>query len=276
MIGRTPHTIFVDKNNTVYAVNRHTNQIFIWYNGTNLTVYNTSFNFRMHSNLFVTYNGEIYYVNNQSEVYKWSIDATNPTFVTSFSNSCYSLFIDINNYLYCTLKEQHQIVRFSLDINITNVTTIIGDNTAGSNAHQFNKPWGIFVDRDLNLYVADSRNHRIQRFFPGDKNARTVAKPDNASNITLDYPTDMILDADNNLYIVNNNNHRIIRSINGKLECIIACTGQNGSNLNQLSKPYAMRFDSYGNLYVVDEYNDRIIKFTLTTNSFGKYIQFSF
>ncbi|MCJ7752310.1 MAG: hypothetical protein MUQ65_14690, partial [Armatimonadetes bacterium] len=36
----------------------------------------------------------------------------------------------------------------------------------GAALGQFSSPGGIAVDRDSNLYVADSRNHRIQKITP--------------------------------------------------------------------------------------------------------------
>jgi DNA-binding beta-propeller fold protein YncE len=35
---------------------------------------------------------------------------------------------------------------------------------AGAAPGQFNNPWGLALDSKGNLYVADSRNHRVQKF----------------------------------------------------------------------------------------------------------------
>ena len=43
-------------------------------------------------------------------------------------------------------------------------TIIVGSNGEGTRANQFNRPEGVTFDRDGNLYVVDSNNHRVQRF----------------------------------------------------------------------------------------------------------------
>ncbi|CAF4258285.1 unnamed protein product, partial [Rotaria sordida] len=43
-------------------------------------------------------------------------------------------------------------------------SVIAGEHGPGDYANQLNCPEGLAFDRDGNLYVADSNNHRIQRF----------------------------------------------------------------------------------------------------------------
>lgn len=64
--------------------------------------------------------------------------------------------VDNNNHriqLYC----RYPTVSFT-------AVTIAGTGTFGSSATQLNFPTGAALDKDLNLYVADTSNHRIQRF----------------------------------------------------------------------------------------------------------------
>jgi sugar lactone lactonase YvrE len=153
------------------------------------------------------------------------------------------------------------------------VITEAGTGSWESQSNELSKPWGIFVDIDFNLYVADTGNNRIQRFQQGQLNGTTVAGNRIPNNLTLNHPTDVIVDADGFLYIADNDNHRIIRAGPNEFQCIAGCTGKNGSASNELKKAYALRFDSDGNLYVADEFNDRIQKFSLATNSCGKYLE---
>jgi hypothetical protein len=45
-------------------------------------------------------------------------------------------------------------------------TTIAGiTGSSGNNATTLNSPWSVRLDNQLNLYVADSDNHRIQKFL---------------------------------------------------------------------------------------------------------------
>jgi sugar lactone lactonase YvrE len=150
------------------------------------------------------------------------------------------------------------------------LTNVSGTSSPGSSSYELNHPYGIFVNNNFDLYVADTDNNRIQCFQSGEKNGTTVAGQGIPQNLQLNQPTNVVLDFDGYLFIADNENHRIIRSGFGKFECIIGCTGQSGAASNELNKPYAIRFDSYGNLYVADEFNHRIQKFTLVTNSCGK------
>jgi sugar lactone lactonase YvrE len=43
-------------------------------------------------------------------------------------------------------------------------TIIVGGNGKGEQSDQLNCPYGLSFDRDGNLYIADSYNHRIQKF----------------------------------------------------------------------------------------------------------------
>jgi sugar lactone lactonase YvrE len=218
-------------------------------------------------------NGDIYFENGhqQGRVDKWTTNSTSSTVVMKFSGNCHGLFIDINNTLYCSMAWNNQVVKVSLnDKNATEIT-VAGTGSLGSKSNELYQPWGIFVDTNFDLYVADAANRRIQLFRPGELNGITVAGNGIPNNLGLDFPTDVILDADGYLYIADNWNNRVIRSRYGEFQCVIGCSGKQGSAPNELHNAYNIRFDSHGNLYVAEEGNNRIKKFTLATSSCGKY-----
>ncbi|MGC5352357.1 hypothetical protein ACPXAT_27380, partial [Klebsiella pneumoniae] len=53
--------------------------------------------------------------------------------------------------------------------------TVAGGLGAGNDSTQLNSPQGVFVDPQFNIYVADSGNHRVQKFTPGNFKGVTVA-----------------------------------------------------------------------------------------------------
>jgi len=61
-----------------------------------------------------------------------------------------------------------------LDRNSSIKTVLAGVGFPGSDAHMLDTPLGIFVNTDFDLYVADTYNHRIQLFRPGEIYGRTV------------------------------------------------------------------------------------------------------
>jgi hypothetical protein len=221
--------------------------------------------------LFVTINGDIYVDNgNNYRVDKFTQNTNTSVSVMNVNGSCYGLFVDINNTLYCSMLDYHQVTKQWLNGNITIPIIAAGTGTAGNASNTLDYPQGIFVNINFDLYVADRWNNRIQRFHSGQLNGTTVAGNGSTNvTITLNYPSGIVLDADNYLFIVDEYNHRIVRSGPNGFQCVVACSGQ-GSASNQLWYPSTLSFDSYGSMYVTDSNNDRIQKFDLLTNLCGK------
>ncbi len=251
---------------------KNLNQVLVWSQGSNIPTRNISAGLSNPCGIFVTNNGDIYVDNGQSngQVDMWTSNATNSVNVMSVTSRCVSLFIDINNTLYCANDNQHQVVKASLSTGSTTATLAAGNGTPGSNAYMLYNPNGIFVDFNLNLYVADYYNNRIQFFQTGQLNGSTIVGNGSSGTIALYHPTDVVLDFDGYLFIADSDNNRIVGSGPSGYYCIVGCTGSTGTGSNQLYHPQSLSFDSYGNLFVVDLFNNRIQKFVLATNSCGK------
>ncbi|CAF4185728.1 unnamed protein product, partial [Adineta steineri] len=264
-----PHGIFIDSNDSIYIANYEKDWILMLSKEGNILERRLIVKLFEYTSLFVTLNGDIYFEsgNERGRIEKLKSNSTNSKFVTKFSRNCYGLFVDIRNTLYCSIQYEHRVVKILLDSDINTTITVAGASSEGLGPDQLNHPWGIFVDVNFNLYVADASNNRIQFFRQGELNGTTVAGNNIPNNLTLIFPTDVILDTEGSLYIADNGNHRIIRVGNGTFQCVVGCTGKSGSASNELNKTYGLRFDSSGNLYVVDEFNSRIQKFSVSHNS---------
>ena len=274
-IGYRPFNVFVNLNNAVYVTATSFNRVSVWSNGSNLPTRNISTGLDNPQGIFVTSNGNIYVDNGASnQVKMWTPNATSGTTVMNVTDKCTSLFIDISNTLYCANALQHQVVKASYNIR-SNITTLAaGNGNAGSDAYTLYLPSGIVVDFNLNLYVADYGNNRIQFFQAGQLYGLTIAGSRSSRSIILNHPTDVVLDFDGYLFITDSDNNRIIGSGPNGYYCIVGCTSGGGTASNQLYHPQSLSFDSYGNLFVVDQYNSRIQKFLLATNSCGKIESF--
>lgn len=231
----------------------------------------------MTSALFVSAKGDIYVANNDGEgrVNRWRSTDFQREPVAFFCSECPSIFIDRSNALYCSMKQYHQVVRKVLDASSNTLVVVAGVGYAAATAFALNTPHGIFVTIDLDLYVADTENNRIQVFRRGESAANTVAGT--SETIELNYPTAVVLDADNYLYIVDSKNHRVIGSHSSGFRCLIGCSGIFREKSHHLDEPINMAFDTDGHIYITsDSLTGRVRKFNLSTSLCSKYNFFSF
>jgi sugar lactone lactonase YvrE len=221
----------------------------------------------------VTSNGDIYIDDEfpNGRLQKWIAKTNTTVTVMNVKSQCNGLFVDTNDTLYCSMALAHQVVKKSLnDSEMTSVIVAAGTGSLGSAYNELNRPWGIFVDVNSDLYVADFGNHRVQLFQSGELNGITVAGSTSPNpTINLKYPTGIVLDAEKYLFIVDHLNHRIVGSGLNGFRCLVGCYGY-GSQSNQLQWPIIFSFDRSGNMFVADKDNYRIQKFEYLESCFGK------
>jgi hypothetical protein len=76
--------------------------------------------------------------------------------------------------------------------------TVAGGHCAGSAPNQLNNPNGVFVDKDDNVWVADTRNFRIQKFTPGNRDGVTIgAELPNAPS----FPVNLFVKDNGDIYV---------------------------------------------------------------------------
>jgi DNA-binding beta-propeller fold protein YncE len=264
----------VNTNNTIYVANKENNTILVWHEKSNNPTKIIHRDFDIPLSLFVTSNGDIYvgdgnYTNGQ--VQRWIAETNTFVTVMNVDSSCTGLFVDINDTFYCLMSWHHQVVKRSLnDPVMTSNRVAAGTGIRGSASNQLEWPLGIFVDVNLDLYVADCDNDRVQLFSSGESYGITVAGRQSLNpTITLRCPSGIVLDAEKYLFIVDRKNGRIVGSGLNGFRCLIGCYGE-GSKSNQLSYPFSFSFDRSGNMFVADGRNHRIQKFSLIKESFGK------
>ncbi|CAF1094356.1 unnamed protein product [Adineta steineri] len=272
ILGEIPNTIFVSINNTIYAANRENSTVLMWDKESDNLTNIIQGNFTDPRSLFVTLNGDIY-INNGGQnrgVQKWIVESKTFVTVMNVNSSCFGLFVDINDTLYCSMSVHDQVVKRSLNNSVmTSNRVAAGTGIGGSASNQLNTPVGIFVEVNLDLYVADSSNNRVQLFQSGESNGITVAGSTSRNpTITLNHPTGIILDADKYLFIVEQDSGRIVGSSLNGFRCLVGCN-EVGSQSNQLALPYSLSFDRSGNMFVPDTFNNRIQKFQYVEESCG-------
>ena len=136
----------------------------------------------------------------------------------------------------------------------------------GSNPGQLFQVHGVAVDRSNYVYVADSSNHRVQKFTQ-DGVYLLQWGGYGSGNGQFKYPCSLAVDRNGNVYVGDADNYRIQKfSSNGTY---LTQWGNNGRGNGQFDILYGgIAIDDNGNVFVADNFNCRIQKFT----SSGAYL----
>lgn len=130
--------------------------------------------------------------------------------------------------------------------------------SAGSGDGQFSNPYGIAMDSQDNLYVADRLNHRVQKF---DSNGNFLLKfgSSGSGDGQLSSPRGIAVDASGNIYIADTSNHRVQKF--DATGTYVTKWGTNGTGDGQFSFPNDIAIDSSGNVFTT-ELGARVQKFS--------------
>ncbi|CAF5138043.1 unnamed protein product, partial [Rotaria sp. Silwood1] len=95
-----------------------------------------------------------------------------------------------------------------------NGLTVAGGNRDDNVINQLSIPWGLYVDDDQTIYVADEWNHRIVEWKRDAMSGQVVAGGNGQGSGThqLSYPFDVIVDKEtDSLIICDYSNNRVVR-----------------------------------------------------------------
>lgn len=149
------------------------------------------------------------------------------------------------------------------------VTTVAGNRTGGyldngtATSAEFNRPSGIAIDAQSNIYVADLLNHAIRKistagivttYAGGPKQTGLVG---NSGDIAFDNKGNLFI-SDQNGRILEITTARVLLSIAGKPATTGFADGQGSTAL--FNSPQGIVTDASGNVWVADNNNNRIRK----------------
>ena len=167
------------------------------------------------------------------------------------------------------------------------ITTVAGDGIRGYGGDggqavsaPLGAPQGVTTDGAGNVYIADTRNHRIRKVdttgiittIAGDGTGGYGGDGGQAVSAQMDSPGGVVVDGAGNLYIADTRNHRIrkvdtsgvITTITGMEESVYTDGGYRGDGgpaiQAHLKAPGDLAVDGGGNVYIADLGNNRIRK----------------
>jgi len=164
--------------------------------------------------------------------------------------------------LYVADSNNHRIQKF--DANGKFVSAFggfSGQNNPNPAPGTFTEPWGVAVGPDGSVYVADTWNHRIQKF---DQDGKFITAWGQAGQTDVNGqpnifwgPRDVAVGKDGRVYVTDTGNKRIqVFSSDGTF---VAQFGGAGVQPGQLDEPVGIAVDPVtGNLVVDDTWNQRI------------------
>ncbi len=186
--------------------------------------------------------------------------------------------VDGNGNIYIAEKTDNRIRKVDAGTGIINVAA--GGGTQGdggpADSAELGSPWGVAVDGNGNLYIADQGADRIRKVNAATGIITTVAGGGNkglgdggpADSAELNSPIDVAIDGDGNIYIADlySSSIRKVDAGTGIITTVAGndTLGYNGdggmANQAKLYYPIGVAIDNSGNIYIADLYNLRLRK----------------
>lgn len=177
----------------------------------------------------------------------------------------HGLAIGPDGSIYVADGNNHRVQKFNRDgqfiASIGSPSGAIDNPPAG----QFNEPWDVAVAKDGTIYVADTWNHRIQKFSPDGKFETmwgtlgdTGGQASGGEGVFYG-PRGIAIDPDGRVLVADTGNKRV--QIFDKDGQFITQFGGGGLEPGRLDEPVGIAADAQGRIAVADTWNGRIQTF---------------
>lgn len=123
----------------------------------------------------------------------------------------------------------------------------------GSGLGQFDNPWGLAVDSEGNIIIADSFNNRIQ--VCNRQGECTAFGSQGSAPGQFSTPTDVAVDGLDRIFVADSDNDRV-QICDHQGNCSVY--GGLGQQLGSFDAPIAIAADNFNQMVVADQFNGRI------------------
>lgn len=183
-------------------------------------------------------------------------------------NSPHGVAFDKNGVLYIADTSNNRIRSVTTDGIMHTVAgggVVLGDGGLATQA-QLNAPWGVWVDSNLNVIIADTNNNRVRFVSNSTGNISTIAGNGVATGSTVTTTS--------NPGSTQGSGTPVGSSYNAVASSSLG-DGQVGTSAT-LNAPQNVTLDSAGNLYIADTKNSRVRKLAPVSGGFGGASIFTF
>jgi uncharacterized protein (TIGR03663 family) len=160
--------------------------------------------------------------------------------------------------LYVADSQNHRIQHLSPEGEVLDTWGSFADIAQGTAPEGFfNEPWGIAVGPDGSVFVADTWNHRIQKFTPeGDFLAMWGYFGQAEAPTAFWGPRDIAVDNLGRVLVADTGNKRIV--VFDDVGNYISEIGEVGFGLAQFDEPTGVTVNNEGLVFVADTWNQRV------------------
>jgi DNA-binding beta-propeller fold protein YncE len=168
--------------------------------------------------------------------------------------------VALDGSIYVADTENHRIQHLAADGSVLQVWGSFAASTETTPAGDglFNEPWGIAVGPDGSVYVADTWNHRIQKFTSDGKFVKTWGFGISQTGDPFGFygPRAVAVNAQGQVLVTDTGNKRVVVfDADGNY---LTKFGEEGFGPGQFSEPVGLAVDAAGLVYVADTWNQRI------------------
>lgn len=153
--------------------------------------------------------------------------------------------INKKNHIIATQETAHTVTVYGRKCK-----KILSFGSIGTEQGQFNQPTGVAVDDEGNIYVADTKNNRVQKFDPQGTFLAVFGGESDSQCGPLSVPAGIKISNEQEVYVVDRGNGRIV-VLTQELK-FKRLFGSPGQNLSQFQDPWDIAFDARGFCYVTD------------------------